>query len=120
MIWTAVGGRFGPYGALLGAVGIGLLSSDLREIWVHWEVLVALLFIAVVLYFPGGMAHLLLNAYQFINRRSGTHVPVYAVAPKTPGLRAPPYKAAVVTAGRCICDLTMYRYKEMKSPFSMA
>ena len=48
VIWTAVGGRFGPYGALLGAVGIGLLSSDLREIWVHWEVLVALLFIAVV------------------------------------------------------------------------
>ena len=93
VIWTAVGGRFGPYGALLGAVGIGLLSSDLREIWVHWEVLVALLFIAVVLYFPGGMAHLLLNAYQFINRRSGTHVPAYAVAPKTPGLRAPPIQS---------------------------
>jgi branched-chain amino acid transport system permease protein len=60
---------------------------------VHWEVLVALMFIAVVLYFPGGMAHLLLNAYQFIKRRSGTHVPVYAVAPKIPGLRAPPLQS---------------------------
>ena len=56
VIWTAVGGRFGPYGALLGAVGVGLLSSELRDAWVHWELLVALVFIGVVLRFPGGMA----------------------------------------------------------------
>ena len=67
LIWTAVGGRFGPYGALLGAVGIGLLSEQLRQVWQHWEVLVAMLFIAVVLYFPGGMAQI----FSQLLRRNG-------------------------------------------------
>jgi branched-chain amino acid transport system permease protein len=55
VIWTAVGGRGSPYGALLGAVGIGLLSSELREHVSYWEAIVAVVFIVVVLRFPGGM-----------------------------------------------------------------
>ncbi len=55
VIWTAVGGRTSPYGALLGAVVIGLLSSELRERVVYWEAIVALVFIVVVLRYPGGL-----------------------------------------------------------------
>jgi branched-chain amino acid transport system permease protein len=55
VIWAAVGGRAGPYGALLGALAIGLASSELREHFAYWEVLVALVFIAVMLRYPGGL-----------------------------------------------------------------
>jgi len=55
LIWTAVGGRSHPLGALLGAVGIGLLSSTLKQHFAYWEVLVALLFLLVVLRYPGGL-----------------------------------------------------------------
>jgi branched-chain amino acid transport system permease protein len=55
VIWTAVGGRSSPYGALLGAVGIGLLSAELREQVSWWEAIVALVFVGVVLRFPGGL-----------------------------------------------------------------
>lgn len=55
VIWTAVGGRTSPYGALLGAVGIGLLSTGLREHFVYWQAMVAIVFIVVVLRFPQGV-----------------------------------------------------------------
>ncbi len=55
VVWAAVGGRHSPYGALLGAVGIGCLSAELRDRFVLWEGIVAMVFIAVVLKFPGGL-----------------------------------------------------------------
>ncbi len=55
VIWTAVGGRASPYGALLGAVGIGLLSAELRDHVSYWEAIVAAVFIVVVIRFPGGL-----------------------------------------------------------------
>jgi ABC-type uncharacterized transport system ATPase subunit/ABC-type branched-subunit amino acid transport system permease subunit len=55
VIWTAVGGRFHPLGALLGAVFIGFLSSELRDIFQYWEVVIALVFILVVLKAPEGI-----------------------------------------------------------------
>ncbi len=64
VIWTAVGGRASPYGALLGAVGIGLLSAELRDHVSYWEAIVAAVFIVVVIRFPGG----LLGALQAAGR----------------------------------------------------
>ncbi|HEX7382406.1 MAG TPA: ATP-binding cassette domain-containing protein [Nevskiaceae bacterium] len=55
LIWAAVGGRASPYGALLGAVFIGLLSMELRNRFTYWEVVIALIFIVVVLRFPVGI-----------------------------------------------------------------
>lgn len=55
LIWTAVGGRGHPLGALLGTVGIGLLSSELKQHFAYWEVFIASLFLLVVLRFPGGL-----------------------------------------------------------------
>ncbi len=58
VIWTAVGGRFGLLGPIVGAVLIGFLASGLRDMFQYWEVVVALVFIGVVLYLPGGIGSL--------------------------------------------------------------
>lgn len=58
VIWTAVGGRFGLLGPVAGAVLIGFLASGLRDSFSYWEVIVALVFIGVVLYLPGGLGGL--------------------------------------------------------------
>jgi len=58
VIWTAVGGRFGLAGPVVGAVLIGFLASGLREHFAFWEVVIALVFIIVVLRMPGGISGL--------------------------------------------------------------
>jgi len=88
VIWTAVGGRSSPYGALLGAVGIGLLSATLRQHFAYWEVLVAVLFIAVVLRYPGG----LVAALQALAQRLGLVLQAPAAADAAP-VSAPALRA---------------------------
>jgi branched-chain amino acid transport system permease protein len=56
VIWAAVGGKGSPLGALLGAVLVGYASSELRDHFSYWEVLVGLLFIGVVRFLPDGVA----------------------------------------------------------------
>jgi branched-chain amino acid transport system permease protein len=56
VIWAAVGGKASPLGALLGAVAVGYASAELRDLFAAWEVLVGLLFIAVVRFLPDGLA----------------------------------------------------------------
>ena len=85
VIWAAVGGRGSPYGALLGAVGIGWLSATLRQEFVYWEVIVALLFIAVVLRFPGGAVSLAAPLLRWLDRQSAN--PQAVQAPIRPGPR---------------------------------
>ena len=58
VIWTAVGGRFGLIGPIVGAVLIGFLASGLREYFAFWEVVIALVFIIVVLRMPAGISGL--------------------------------------------------------------
>ena len=61
VIWTAVGGRFGLIGPIVGAVLIGFLASGLREYFAFWEVVIALVFIIVVLRMPAGISGLCLS-----------------------------------------------------------
>jgi branched-chain amino acid transport system permease protein len=56
VIWAAVGGRTTLYGPVVGAIVIGALTAELRDQISYWEVVLAALFIAVVLYFPQGLA----------------------------------------------------------------
>jgi branched-chain amino acid transport system permease protein len=58
VIWTAVGGRSSLLGPPIGAALIGYLSSELRDSFAYWEIAVALVFVAVVLRFPEGLAGL--------------------------------------------------------------
>ena len=102
VIWTAVGGRSSPYGALLGAVGIGLLSSELREHVSYWEAVVAVVFIAVVIRFPGGLlggasagARIVLDALGTLRAR-GRREPAAASPAHT---QAPPVRHARLPRG---------------------
>ena len=89
VIWAAVGGKASPLGALLGAVVVGYASAELRDHFAAWEVVVGLLFIAVVRFLPDGLAGL---ASRWGGAaRPGAHTgqpPQAAPAPATP--RRPP------------------------------
>ena len=71
VIWTAVGGRTSLAGPVLGAVAIGFLASGLRDAFLYWEVVVALVFVVVVLRWPTGMAGLLRSAKEAVGRAVG-------------------------------------------------
>ncbi len=71
LIWTAVGGRRSPYGALLGAVVIGMLSTELRDHFAYWEVIIAVIFIAVVMRFPDGILGGLQWGWQRLQSMAG-------------------------------------------------
>ncbi|MBS0452436.1 MAG: ATP-binding cassette domain-containing protein [Proteobacteria bacterium] len=58
VIWAAVGGKASALGPLLGATVVGYASAELREQFQYWEVVVAAVFIAVVLFLPNGVAGL--------------------------------------------------------------
>ena len=64
VIWTAVGGRTGLIGPVLGAVAIGFLASGLRNQLPYWEVIVALVFILVVLLRPAGIAGMIQSGWR--------------------------------------------------------
>ena len=75
VIWTAVGGRFGLLGPVAGAVLIGFLASGLRDAFSYWEVVVALVFIAVVLYLPGGLGELFSRTAGWLKLPTGQAPP---------------------------------------------
>ena len=59
MIWVAVGGRFHPFGVLLGVCLVGLLSVNFRDQIEIWDIVLALIFAGVVLKAPRGLWGLL-------------------------------------------------------------
>tara|TARA_R110002110_G_scaffold211304_1_gene423985 strand:- start:6059 stop:7807 length:1749 start_codon:yes stop_codon:yes gene_type:complete len=85
IVWAAVGGRLHPLGALFGAVAIGMVSAELRDTVVWWEVMIAFIFLLVVLLAPGGAAELLTRGL----RKIGLKTPI-STAPESP---APPSRA---------------------------
>lgn len=77
VIWTAVGGRNHVLGPLIGAVAIGYLSSELRDSFAYWEVVIALLFIVIVIKAPGGFAELVARLISYIlPARAKTHATI--------------------------------------------
>ena len=59
IIWVAVGGRGTLYGAVLGAIGVNWLRSVLTESYPDlWLFVLGGLFVAVVMFFPDGLAGL--------------------------------------------------------------
>jgi branched-chain amino acid transport system permease protein len=70
LIWTAVGGRSSLIGPVAGAVLIGMLTSNLRDTFRYWEILLALLFLAIVLFAPGGLAGLVAPLLKRLPKRA--------------------------------------------------
>ncbi|MCH9844411.1 MAG: ATP-binding cassette domain-containing protein, partial [Alphaproteobacteria bacterium] len=58
LIWTALGGRQSLLGPVLAVLFIGLLTDELRQSVSYWEILIALIFIIVVMFYPKGLAGL--------------------------------------------------------------
>ena len=85
VIWTAVGGRRSLAGPVLGAVAIGFLASGLRDAFLYWEVVVALVFVVVVLYRPDGVAGMLGAAARAIGGRGSPGKPGRLGRPGKPG-----------------------------------
>ena len=76
-IWVAVGGRGTLVGALIGAVAVNFaktwLTGAVPDVWLF---VLGALFIAVTLFFPGGLVGL-------VRRRRRPEPPIAATAPAT-------------------------------------
>jgi len=69
VIWAAVGGKGSALGPLLGAVLIGFTSAQLREQYLYWEVFIAVLFIATVLWLPHGVTGGVTAGFRLLKRK---------------------------------------------------
>jgi branched-chain amino acid transport system permease protein len=78
VIWAAVGGRGRLLGPVLGAIGIGAATSALRDRLPFWEIAVALVFIAVVLLFPQGLAGIFAPLERWLGRGARRAAPLPA------------------------------------------
>jgi len=96
VIWAAVGGKASALGPLVGAVLIGYTSAQLREQYAYWEVFIALMFIAAVLFLPDGIAGGIAGKLrQLFRRQSDASNTEPNLAPQTvSALTAPALKHA--------------------------
>jgi len=70
--WVAVGGRGRLWGAVLGAIVVNWLRIKVSSQWPDsWLYLQGLLFIAVLAFFPGGIAGLLSQGWEGIRSLAG-------------------------------------------------
>lgn len=83
VILTAVGGRFHVLGPLIGAVIVGWASTELRDSFPYWELLMAVVFILVVLKAPGGISELFEAAFRRVRPQTPTSAAPAVTAPET-------------------------------------
>lgn len=78
VVWVAVGGRGSLTGAVVGALGVNLLYNALTSQWSvgaftwspdYWPIVLGLLFIVIVLFFPGGLQSLWSQGVQRFQKR---------------------------------------------------
>ena len=63
VVWVAIGGRTSLLGALLAAVVVASLSNYLSAlIPKYWQLVIGIIFVAVIIYFKGGVAGALARA----------------------------------------------------------
>ncbi len=93
VIWVALGGRGTLLGPVLGAIGVDATTSYLSgSLPFLWRIVVGVVFVAVIVALPGGLASLLR-----VRRRGRTrgHVPVPALAEAPPRERPEEAKVAL-------------------------
>jgi len=89
VIWAAVGGRGSLLGPALGAIAIGVLSGELRDRFPYWEIVLAIVFIAVVLFAPEGLAGAIAPLARWRRRRQAqADSPAIAAPPRADAGRA--------------------------------
>jgi branched-chain amino acid transport system permease protein len=102
VIWAAVGGRGRLLGPAIGAIAIGVLASELRDRFPYWEIALAIVFILVVLFFPEGLAGMLM---PLVRRLRGRDVRIDPIAA--------PARADVAQASRLEVDAVEVRIGEV-------
>jgi len=80
VIWAAVGGRGRLLGPAIGAIAVGVLASELRDRFPYWEIALAIVFIGVVLFFPEGLAGMLMPLVRRFRGSDARAEPVAAPA----------------------------------------
>jgi len=74
VVWVAIGGRTSLLGALLGGIVVASLSNYLSAITPeYWQLVLGLLFVAVIVYFKGGVAGALAAMLKARRGRAGEH-----------------------------------------------
>jgi ABC-type branched-subunit amino acid transport system permease subunit len=67
VVWVAVGGRGYYIGALVGAIGISVLSNALNSlIPEYWQLILGVLFVLVIVFFRRGLVGSLLRIPQYM------------------------------------------------------
>jgi branched-chain amino acid transport system permease protein len=97
VIWAAIGGRGSLLGPVVGTIVVGSLSSQLRDTFAYWEVLMAVFFIVVVLIFPRGIAGLAAPVERYFGRQNRLRPSIAA-----PSRAAPPQPARLVIDGASV------------------
>jgi urea transport system permease protein len=70
VVWVALGGRMSLFGALLGGVLVSVLSNYLSAVIPqYWQLIVGLIFIAVIVFFKEGVAGLFADLTARARRR---------------------------------------------------
>lgn len=70
VVWVAVGGRGYFIGALIGAIGISVLSNTLNSlIPEYWQLILGVLFVLVIVFFRRGLIGSLLRLPQYVQGR---------------------------------------------------
>ncbi len=70
VVWVAVGGRGYFIGALVGAIGISVLSNTLNSlIPEYWQLILGVLFVLVIVFFRRGLVGSLLRLPQYLQGR---------------------------------------------------
>jgi urea transport system permease protein len=79
VVWVAVGGRGSLTGAILGALGVNLLYNALTSQWSvgplvwspdYWPIVLGLIFILIVLKFPGGLQSMWTQLSERLQKRT--------------------------------------------------
>jgi branched-chain amino acid transport system permease protein len=69
IIITVLGGIRSLYGSLLGALAYVVLNTYLSELWPHWQLLLGVALMAIVLFFKGGLYGGLASLAAALRRR---------------------------------------------------
>jgi urea ABC transporter permease protein UrtC len=74
VVWVAIGGRASLLGALLAAIAVAWLSNYLSGLMPkYWQLVIGMVFVAVVIYFRGGVAGALIRYGARSNAGNARH-----------------------------------------------